>query len=178
MFVEHQQCAKCMDLVWECSVVSDSCDPVDCRLPGSSVHGIFQARILKWVAISFSRGSSQPRDWTHISHTAGRFFTTEPPGKPGPLYQAIILSLLHLLWLWLGMSQISLVERIWLDLVVSGCKGGRRRLPSGLDLQCYWALAQPRAKVILWVWPTWVSVSWASSPLTGAREIKLYLYPS
>ena len=38
------------------------CDPVDCSLPGSSIHGIFQARILKWVAISFSRRSSQPRD--------------------------------------------------------------------------------------------------------------------
>ena len=37
------------------------CDPVDCSLPGSSVHGILQARILEWVAISFSRGSSQPR---------------------------------------------------------------------------------------------------------------------
>ena len=38
------------------------CDPVDCSLPGSSIHEIFQARILKWVAISFSRGSPQPRD--------------------------------------------------------------------------------------------------------------------
>ena len=38
------------------------CDPMDCSLPGSSIHGIFQARILEWVAISFSRGSSQPRD--------------------------------------------------------------------------------------------------------------------
>ena len=38
------------------------CDPIDCSLPGSSVHGIFQVRILEWVAISFSRGSSQPRD--------------------------------------------------------------------------------------------------------------------
>ena len=38
------------------------CDPMDCSLPGSSVHGIFQARILKWVSISFSRGSSRPRD--------------------------------------------------------------------------------------------------------------------
>ena len=38
------------------------CNPMDCSPPGSSVHGIFQARILKWVAISFSRGSSQPRD--------------------------------------------------------------------------------------------------------------------
>ena len=42
--------------------VSDSCGPMDCRLPGSSVHGILQAIILEWVAISFSRGSSQPRD--------------------------------------------------------------------------------------------------------------------
>ena len=51
------------------------CDPVDCRPPGSSVHGILQARILEWVAISFSRGSSQPSDWTQVSCTAGRFFT-------------------------------------------------------------------------------------------------------
>ena len=51
------------------------CDPMDCRLPGSSVHGIFQARVLEWVAISFSRGSSQPRDWTQVSHIAGRRFT-------------------------------------------------------------------------------------------------------
>ena len=38
------------------------CDPMDCSLPGSSLHGILQARVLEWVAISFSRGSSQPRD--------------------------------------------------------------------------------------------------------------------
>ena len=44
------------------SVVSDSCNPMDCSPPGSSVHGILQARILEWVAISFSRRSSQPRD--------------------------------------------------------------------------------------------------------------------
>ena len=58
------------------------CNPMDCRLPGSSVHGILQARILEWVAISFSRGSSQPRDITCISCLVGRFFTTEPPEKP------------------------------------------------------------------------------------------------
>ena len=51
------------------------CDPVDCSLPGSSVHEIFQARILEWVAISFSRRSSQPRDRTWVSHIAGRYFT-------------------------------------------------------------------------------------------------------
>ena len=51
------------------------CDPMDYSLSGSSVHGIFQARILEWVAISFSRRSSQPRDWTWVSCTVGRRFT-------------------------------------------------------------------------------------------------------
>ena len=50
-------------------------DPKDYNSPGSSVHGILQARILERVAIPFSRGSSQPRDRTQISHIAGRFFT-------------------------------------------------------------------------------------------------------
>ena len=47
---------------------------MDCSLPGSSVHGILQARILEWVAISFSSESSQPRDRTQVSHIAGRLF--------------------------------------------------------------------------------------------------------
>ena len=51
------------------------CDPMDCRLPSSSVHGILQARILEWVAISFSRGSFRPRDQTRVSHIVGRRFT-------------------------------------------------------------------------------------------------------
>ena len=50
-------------------------DPIDCSLPDSSVHGINQARILEWVAISFSRGSSKPRDQIQVSCTAGRLFT-------------------------------------------------------------------------------------------------------
>ena len=50
------------------------CDPMDCSLPGSSVHGIFQARVLEWVVISFSRGSSQPRDRTLVSRIAGKYF--------------------------------------------------------------------------------------------------------
>ena len=48
------------------SVLSDSLQPIECSLPGSSTHGIFQARILEWVAISFSRGSSEPRDRTQV----------------------------------------------------------------------------------------------------------------
>ena len=50
------------------------CDPMDCSPPGSSIHGVFQARIREWVAISFSRGSSQPRDQTWVSRIAGRHF--------------------------------------------------------------------------------------------------------
>ena len=65
------------------SVVSDSLQPVDCSPPGSSVHGILQARTLEWVTIPFSRGFSRPRDRTWVSCIVGRFFTTEPPGKPG-----------------------------------------------------------------------------------------------
>ena len=55
--------------------MSDSCDPMDCSLPESSVHGNLQTRILEWVAMPSSRESSQPRDWTQVSHTAGRFVT-------------------------------------------------------------------------------------------------------
>ena len=63
-------------------LVTQSCstlfDPMDCSLPGSFVHRIFQARILEWVAISSSRGSSQPGDQTRfscVSYIAGKFFT-------------------------------------------------------------------------------------------------------
>ena len=57
-----------------CSVCLSFWDPTDCSLPGSSVCGILQARILEWVAIPFSRGSSQPRDWTWVSCIVGGFF--------------------------------------------------------------------------------------------------------
>ena len=60
------------------SVVSDSLQPHGLY----TVHGILQARILEWVAFSFSRGSSQPKNQTQVSHTEGGFFTAEPPGKP------------------------------------------------------------------------------------------------
>ena len=53
------------------------CDPMDCSLLGSSIHGIFQASILEWVAISFSRRCSWPRDWTWVSCIVGRRFTVK-----------------------------------------------------------------------------------------------------
>ena len=61
------------------------CNPMDSSPPGSWVHGILQSRILEWVAMPCSRGSSQPKDWIHIicvSYTTKGFFTTEPLGKP------------------------------------------------------------------------------------------------
>ena len=74
--------------VWVCACSDTQLCPTICldySPPGSSVHGIFQARIVEWVAISFSRGSSRPRDWTRvscISWIAGRFSKAQPPGKP------------------------------------------------------------------------------------------------
>ena len=86
-------CSPAMHLPSMCVLVTQSCstlcDPVDCSPPGSSVHGILQARILEWVAIPFSRRSYWPRDRTQISHISGRFLLSETPGKPQyimPLY--------------------------------------------------------------------------------------------
>ncbi|CAI9162084.1 unnamed protein product [Rangifer tarandus platyrhynchus] len=89
---EEEKCSCCHLIVCICTMglvvavfVKSSptlCNPVDCSLPASSVHGIFQARILWWVAISPSTGTSRLRDRTCISCLAGRFFTTDPPGKP------------------------------------------------------------------------------------------------
>ena len=59
--------------------------PMDCSLPGSSIHGISQARILKWITIPSSRESSWPRDQTCVSCIAGGLFTIEPPGKPNSM---------------------------------------------------------------------------------------------
>ena len=61
------------------------CDPMNCSLPGSSVHGISQARLVECVAISSSRGLPNPRIQPEAPKSpalAGRFFTAEPPGKP------------------------------------------------------------------------------------------------
>ena len=75
---------QCMKVKSESEVTQSGptlSDPMDCSLLGFSLHGILQARILEWVAISFSRGASQPRDQTWVSCIAGRRLTSEPPGK-------------------------------------------------------------------------------------------------
>ena len=70
---------------WSRSVMPDSLRPHGLHgLPGSSIHGIFQARVLEWVAISFSRGSSWPRDWTQVSHVVDRRFTVWAAREESP----------------------------------------------------------------------------------------------
>ena len=69
--LSHQGSTNESEVAQSCPTL---CDPVDCSLSGSSLHGILQARILEWVAIFFSRGSSQPRDRTWVSHIVGRCF--------------------------------------------------------------------------------------------------------
>ena len=68
-----------------CVLVAQSrltlCDPMDCSSPDFSVHGILQTSVLEWIAIPFSRGTSQPRDWTLVSCVAGTLFTVWATGK-------------------------------------------------------------------------------------------------
>ena len=73
---------SCINICMRAQLCLTLCDPMNCNLPCSSVRGILQPRILEWVAMPSSRGSSRLRNQAHISCLAGRFFTTGPPGKP------------------------------------------------------------------------------------------------
>ena len=105
--------------LWPFLVVVQStptlCDPMDCSLPGSSVLGILQARILEWVAISFSRGSSLPRDWTWVSHIGGRHFNLWATREAYPLPKCYI----NHFWNWLPQ-----LEKLFLDIPVLMCLTG------------------------------------------------------
>ena len=99
------------------SKVAQSCrtpwDPRDCSLPGSSICGIFQARILEWVAISFSRGSSWPRDWTRSPALQADSFTV----------WAIRESLYVLMCYWFS----PLASKCW-SASWSGCRNGESKM--------------------------------------------------
>ena len=88
-------------------------DPVDYSPPGSSIHGIFKARILQWVAISYSKGSSQPRDWTctsSISFTGSGVFSTVPPGKQVDMKSFIVfIFFFFLVFIWFS----GVILRYW-----------------------------------------------------------------
>ena len=78
----HFSLPSVLFLLWVTKSRRFFCDPTDCRLPGASICGTFQARILAWVAASFSRRSSPTKEWICISYLTGRFFTSELPRKP------------------------------------------------------------------------------------------------
>ena len=134
------------------------CDPVDCSPPGFSVHGISQARILEWIAIPFSRGSSQPRDGTPVSCTAGRFFTVWTTGK----------SLSS--WVWIKFclvrSKMFGSRKHWLDFASHntlgvlprapcrppGLRGPRYRLRRVCSATC-WAIPASGSSPAAGIWP-------------------------
>ena len=89
------------------------CDPVDCSLPGSSFHGIFQTRVLEWVAISFSRGSSQPRDWNQVFCIVDRCFTTWANREVQELMLNLKLQYFgHLMWRTDSLEKILMLVKI------------------------------------------------------------------
>ena len=124
-FISHCVISIPAFFVWKSSEVKGKvaqscltlCDPLDCSLPVSSVHGILQARTLEWVAVPFSRGSSQPRDRTQISRVAGGFFTAERilyqlsyEGSPLSLFDC---SFRHLCPLFLFCALVTIRSGTW-----------------------------------------------------------------
>ena len=103
----------------DCCSVTQSCltlcDPMDCSLPDSSVHGTSKARILEWVAISFSRGSFRHRDWTGVSSIAGRFLITEPAGKPAQMIVCVKITACRVTK---GKQEASSWMGLWVTLTV------------------------------------------------------------
>ena len=91
-------------IVFSRSVVSNSSDAKDCNTPGCCVHVIFQARILELVAISYSKGYSWLKDWTHVSCIIGGFFTTEPLWPPSCVECMQILNSLQ--WKQLNLDRV------------------------------------------------------------------------
>ena len=111
------------------------CNPMDCSLPGCSVYGIFQARILEWVANSFSRGSSWPKDWTQISHIVSRCFT--------------LWATREVLWSCMGRGKVIPACHLFLTQLVEGEVGwdrDGRQGPCCFSRECWLSLKLWRRK--------------------------------
>ena len=108
---------------------------MDCSLPGSSVHGILQARILEWVAIYFSRGSSWPRNWTQVSCIAGGFLTN----------WAVREALSQINWPLICDRVHGFISGFWLELNIN----------DGLN-NCCISLASADILMYLFIWLHWV----------------------
>ena len=116
--IQHtHRCSAQLEQFWDTSKGSEVlvaqlcptlCHPMNCSLPGSSIHGILQARILEWVAIPFSRGSSRPRDWPGSPALQADSLPSEPPGRLsnnpecsiGPSLLFLPTSLWTVSWCW------------------------------------------------------------------------------
>ena len=133
-----------------CVLVAQSypalCNPTDCSPPDFSVHGILQARILEWIAIPFSRGTSQPSDWTLVSCMVGRFFTVWATGKFLGAVQALIKAMGRTL---IQLSCVSWVNLCKCLLIMSLALSA---FPEdwGLQEQCKW-YSIPRVLDTPWV---------------------------
>ena len=124
-------------------------DPMDCSPLGSSVHGIFLARILEWVAMSSSRRSSQLRDWTHVfgvSCIISRFFTTEPPGKALISYNPTQNKKFNKRKIYIKMYSFNKCH--WVHIICQALFKGesseekQKKVPALLELTFYWGNLQ------------------------------------
>ena len=128
---------------------------MDCNLPGFSVHGILQARILEWVTISFSRGSSRPRDQTWVSHIGGRYFNlwatrgfSIPTDLVGMTIQRALFRNLFFSWFGLLHALLNVISQFihplrglpwWLSGKEPACQCRRRGFdPTRLPMQETW----------------------------------------
>ena len=166
------------------SIVSDSCDPMDYSLPGSSVHGILQARILEWVAISFSRGSSLPKNQTQVSCIAGRFFTDWAMREAPSIMVFSNESVLHIRWpkYWSSASAsvLPMNTQDWSPLGWTGwislLSKGLSRVFSNTTVQKYQFFnaqlsLQPNSHIHTWLLEK--SKLWLDGPLLAASGILL-----
>ena len=115
---------------------------MDCSPPGSSVHGILQARILEWVAISFSRGSSQPRDRSRVSCIADGVFAIGPPGKPSWSVLSVYL------WLYRGEIWVCFISQwICVHTLHHSCLAQAAAFPLLFGMSCpllsVWLFSRP-----------------------------------
>ena len=116
----------CVLVAQSCSTI---CNPMDCSPPGSFVHGILQARIVEWFAISFSRGSSWPGNWTRVFYLAGGFFTTEPPEEIALMFTKK--------YLWLTMPPDLLTgHQLYCVTMTNEMPGWSQPLPKSIPHSC------------------------------------------
>ena len=145
------------------------CDPMDCRPSGSSVHGILHSRILEWVAIPFSRRSSQPRDQTQVSCISGRFFTIWATGRTTGFYGLVLLLLLLL----------SHFSRVWLCATLE-MEAYQALLSLGFSRQEHWSglpFPSPMRESEKWKWSrSVVSDSSQSHGLQPTRLLRPWIF--